>query len=149
MQITFSSEEINYKIKNSRLHKEWIQKVIKKEKCQAGKIQFVFCSDESLLEKNITFLAHQTLTDIITFDYSELGVLNGEIYISVDRVKENAIKFKIKEEEELRRVIIHGVLHLCGYKDKKTLEKRQMREKENDSLLMYLKLLPKKQPKTS
>ena len=137
MAIHFLNEDVNLKIKEKSNLKRWIEKVIRLENKMPGLIQFVFCSDESLLIKNQTFLSHNTLTDIITFDYSTDRIISGEIYISLDRVKENALKFNCKEEEELRRVIIHGVLHLCGYEDKSEKQKKQMRNKENNSLILF------------
>jgi len=101
-------------------------------------IHYIFCSDDYLLEKNIAFLGHHTLTDIITFDLSEQeAALSAEIYISVERVKENAASFSVPYTEELHRVIFHGLLHLCGFKDKTAAEKAVMRQKEQDCLNRY------------
>lgn len=97
-------------------------------------------SDESLLEINREYLKHNTYTDIITFNYNEGKNIAGDIFISVDRVKENAQKFEVKFEEELHRVMIHGVLHLCGYKDKSKTDSGLMRKKENNALLLFKKL---------
>lgn len=107
------------------------------EKKEVEKIDFVFCSDAFLLPLNKKYLRHQTLTDIITFDYSNKKILAGEIYISLDRVKENAKTFGVEFSEELYRVMLHGVLHLIGYRDKTAEEKSRMRRKEN----RYLRLL--------
>ena len=137
MAIYFLNEDVPLKLKDKSNLKRWIESVIDLEKKKPGLIQFIFCSDKSLLIKNKTFLSHNSLTDIITFDYSTEKSISGEIYISLDRVKENALKFNCKEEEELRRVIIHGVLHLCGYKDKSEKQKIQMRSKENNSLILF------------
>ena len=100
-------------------------------------MNFVFTSDEALLNTNIQFLNHNTYTDIITFDYCDKDVVHGDIIISVERVKENAAKFNVEFNEELKRVIIHGVLHLCGYKDKSTRDAELMRKKENSALRKY------------
>ncbi|MGC6490821.1 MAG: rRNA maturation RNase YbeY [Flavobacteriales bacterium] len=108
-----------------------LTRLIKEEKMNLGVINYIFCDDSYLLEKNQIFLKHNTLTDIITFDYSEKKVLNADIFISIDRVKENAINFVVPFDSELRRVMIHGILHLIGYKDKTDKEKVQMREKED------------------
>jgi len=109
----------------------WIKTVITKENKTLGEINYIFCTDEYLLEKNQTFLNHNTYTDIITFDYSEEKQISGDIFISIERVKENARKFAVEFETELKRVMIHGVLHLIGYKDKSEDEQKLMREKEN------------------
>lgn len=104
---------------------------IRKEGYQISSLNYIFCSDESLLEMNIKHLKHHTYTDIITFDLSsEKKTIEGEIYISVDRVKDNAAKFSVPFTEELYRVMIHGVLHLCGYKDKTNSAQKKMRTKE-------------------
>jgi probable rRNA maturation factor len=101
-------------------------------------ISYIFCDDAYLLEKNLQFLNHDTLTDIITFDLSEKDTeLISEIYISVDRIRENAEKFKIDYQTELHRVLFHGALHLCGFKDKKKEDKALMTEMENDCLKKY------------
>ncbi len=101
------------------------------------KLDYIFCSDDYLLEINQQFLDHDTYTDIITFDYCSEGMLEGEIYISTDRVKENAVAFKVDESDELRRVIVHGLLHLIGYSDKGQQEKNLMREKESEMMQMF------------
>ncbi len=113
----------------------WIKEVARREKKTIKEINYIFCSDEYLLQLNQGFLNHKTLTDIITFDNSEgKNGLEGEIYISIERVQENAIKFNTEFEDELHRVMIHGVLHLIGYKDKKPSEKALMRKKEEACL---------------
>lgn len=130
--IHFFYEDIPFRLKQALKLKTWIKATIKKESFELGQLTYVFCSDESLLTRNVQFLKHNTLTDIITFDLSEEeGVIDGEIYISIDRVRENASKFSKTFEDELHRVIIHGVLHLVGYGDKKPELKAIMREKED------------------
>ncbi len=130
--ILFFSEEIPFKLKQSRKINQWIKSAIEKEKCVLKCLTYVFCSDESLLKRNIQYLHHHSLTDIITFDLSEeKGVIEGEIYISIDRVQENSLKFSKTFEDELHRVLIHGVLHLAGYRDKKADQKAKMRKKED------------------
>lgn len=109
----------------------WISQTILEENRKEGEINYIFCSDDYLVRLNIDFLDHDTLTDIISFDYSIGKELHGDIYISVDRVKENASDFKVSFKEELSRVMIHGVLHYCGYKDKSKEEAEVMRSKEN------------------
>lgn len=114
-----------------------IKAIAEEELREVGDISFVFCDDNYLLKINSEFLDHDTYTDIITFNYSVGNELISEIYISTDRVEENAKKYKQTFENEIHRVMIHGVLHLCGYKDKLTEEKQIMRDKENH----YLSLL--------
>lgn len=134
MAITFHSQMKGFKLRNPSKIKPWIKKIISSEKKICGELSFVFMSDEELLKINRRFLNHDTYTDIITFDYTEEKKINGEIMISVERVAENSEKLNTEFDEELRRVIIHGVLHLCGYKDKSRADKKTMREKENAAL---------------
>ena len=101
------------------------------ENYESGEITIVFCTDDYLLEINKTYLNHDFYTDIITFDYTMNGVISGDLFISVDRVKDNAESFSVSFDNELKRVIYHGVLHLCGYKDKTEKDEKEMREKEN------------------
>jgi rRNA maturation RNase YbeY len=136
--IRFFSEDISFKIDLPRKKTLWIKEVARREKKTIKEINYVFCSDKYLLQLNQGFLNHKTLTDIITFDNSEgKNGLEGEIYISIERVQENAIKFNNEFEDELHRVMIHGVLHLIGYKDKKPSEKALMRKKEEACLSLY------------
>jgi rRNA maturation RNase YbeY len=135
MPIHYFYEQIDFKIETPRKASTWITLVAKTEKKEIGDLTYVFCSDDYLLSLNQQFLKHNTLTDIITFDYSEgKNELSGEIYISIDRVADNAAKFKTDFQDELHRVMIHGVLHLVGYKDKKSAEKARMRKKEEACL---------------
>ena len=115
-------------LKNSN---DWLQKVITTEKKQLGEIVFVFCKDAYLLEKNIQFLKHETLTDVITFDYCEGNQISGDILISVDRVKENSEIFEVTFLNELDRVMVHALLHLLGYKDKTREDAKLIRSKED------------------
>ena len=133
--IRFFSEGIPFKIDSPRKNVSWIKEVARREKKTIKEINYIFCSDGYLLQLNQGFLNHKTLTDIITFDNSEgKNGLEGEIYISIERVQENALKFNTEFEDELHRVMIHGVLHLIGYKDKKPFEKALMRKKEEACL---------------
>jgi probable rRNA maturation factor len=133
--IHFFSQNTRFKLKNPRKITSWIKRVVEEEGSSLQEINYVFCTDSYLLTLNQGFLKHNTLTDIITFDYSETrSSLEGEIYISIDRIKENAVKYGISFEDELGRVMIHGVLHLLGYKDKKPSEKALMRKKEEACL---------------
>ena len=122
---------IDFQIFNKRTFASWIKRVAKKEGATVGDLNFIFCSDKFLLEKNKAYLKHNALTDIITFNYSDKHNISGDVFISIDRVKENALLFSESFENELKRVIIHGVLHLLGYKDKSKKEKAIMRNKED------------------
>jgi len=134
MPISFNNQSIPFKLKNKAKLKLWIKSVVEKEKHTLGTINYVFCNDAELLEINLKHLNHNTFTDIITFDYTEGVKINSDIFISINRVEENAKKFKVSFEEELHRVMIHGVLHLCGYKDKSKSDTELMRKKENWAL---------------
>jgi len=135
MPIRFFTEDTDFALAHPRKTSAWISQAARKEKSEIKEINYIFCSDSFLLGLNQDYLEHDTLTDIITFDYSvSKKALEGEIYISIDRVSENAFKFKRDFEEELHRVIIHGVLHLAGYKDKKPSDKAIMRKKEDTYL---------------
>lgn len=140
MPIRFFSEDIEFKLTTPGRIRQWITKSALKEKKATGEINYIFCSDKYLLALNQQYLNHDTLTDIITFDNSERKTISGEIYISVERVVENSAKYGVELENELRRVIIHGVLHLCGYKDKSATQKSAMRKKEDACLSLWGKL---------
>ena len=116
----------------------WLKKVVKKEEKKLGCLNFIFCSDKHLLEINKKYLKHTALTDVITFDFSESKkTIEGDVYISTDRVKENAQKYSVSFKKELLRTLVHGVLHLIGYKDKKEKEKKIMFLKEQNFLRMF------------
>ncbi len=134
MAIQFQNQNITFKLQNKTDLKHWIKKIIELEKKKLGKLNFVFTSDDELLKINLEYLKHNTYTDIITFDYCENITINGDILISIERVIDNAKKFGIDFEIELKRVLIHGVLHLCGYKDKTKKDSELMRKKENEAL---------------
>ena len=131
----FSSTDFVIKDKN-RLTL-WIEEVINKERRLIKELVFNFCSDDSLLKLNKEFLNHDTLTDVITFDYSVSETISGEVFISVDRVRANSKEFHQDFNDEIKRVMIHGVLHLCGYKDKTPKEKALMSDKENLYLAIF------------
>lgn len=118
-------------------NKKWLNQVISNEAKEEGDITYIFCDDDYLLEKNIRFLNHNTLTDVITFDYCEGNSVGGDIFISIERVKENSEVFKVDFLTELNRVMVHGLLHLLGYKDKTERESNLMRKKENYYLSKY------------
>jgi len=123
--------EIDFRLSNEGDLIKWISGVIVSEEFSEGDINYIFCDDAYLHKLNVEFLEHDTLTDIISFDYSVGKELHGDIFISIDRVKENAELFGVDFETELRRVMVHGVLHYCGFKDKNKLDVIQMRAKEN------------------
>ena len=129
--ILFHNADTSYILKNKRIISSWITDTIKEEEKQLEEISYIFCTDDYLLKINQEHLNHDTYTDIITFDYTENGIISSEIYISVDRVRENAKNLGVAALDEMHRVIIHGVLHLCGYKDKSDLQSQEMRGKEN------------------
>ena len=129
--ILFHNADTSYILKNKRIISSWITDTIKEEEKQLEEISYIFCTDDYLLKINQEHLDHDTYTDIITFDYTEDGIISSEIYISVDRVRENAKNLGVAALDEIHRVIIHGVLHLCGYKDKSDLQSQEMRGKEN------------------
>ena len=136
--VAFFSEHIRFRFPHSAKARSWVKKVIASEGFDLIQLNYIFTSDEYLLQINQQYLSHSNLTDIITFDNSDQeGVVEGDIFISIPRVKENASTFDQTFERELFRVIIHGVLHLCGYKDKSATQKRLMRKKEDH----YLSLL--------
>lgn len=138
MAINFTPHEVKLNLKNRTRLKTFIKDLFAREGQGLRNLQYVFCTDEYLLQINQEFLQHDTLTDIVTFELGESPeVTEGEIYISIDRVKENAVKFNVTEEQELHRVIFHGALHLCGYKDKTKDQSALMREKENECLQRY------------
>lgn len=141
----FTTEESNesdrdFTLFNKKDVSAWISEVITSEGFEEGEITYVFCDDAYLHSLNVKFLEHDTLTDIISFDYSLGKQINGEIYISIERVKENAEEFNASFTEELHRVIIHGILHYCGYKDKSETEAKEMRKRE-DKALSLVKLI--------
>ncbi len=137
MAISFQNQEIQFKLSDKIKIKSWIKTIVELEKKKLGQINFVFTTDAELLKTNIEFLNHDTYTDIITFDYCEGKLINGDIIISIERIKENAQKFKVEFDSEVKRVIIHGVLHLCGYKDKSTKDAVVMKGKENWALKKF------------
>lgn len=134
--ISFFTEDIAFVLKQKANVREWINSTVKTEGFKRiSELNFIFCSDAYLLDINKQYLNHDTYTDIVTFDSSEEeDIIAGDIFISIDRVRENADKFNVLERDELHRVIIHGVLHLCGFYDKKKEEKDLMTAKENEYL---------------
>ncbi|WP_417355971.1 rRNA maturation RNase YbeY [Flavobacterium sp.] len=129
--------ETDFKLENEALYEEWVSKIIDSEDKTEGEINYIFCDDEYLLQKNIEFLNHDTLTDIISFDYTMGNLISGDIFISVERVKDNAADFNTEFIEELKRVMAHGILHYCGYKDKTDEDSALMRFKENEKINLF------------
>lgn len=134
--ILFHSES-EFILHKKSLYKKWIKKCVVSLTKEVGNINYIFCDDDYLLKINKEYLNHDTYTDIISFDYSEKDKLSGDIYISVDRLKENANNFETTFKEELNRVLIHGILHFAGFNDKTKAEKAEMRKQEN----YYISLL--------
>jgi len=134
--INFYSEN-NFRLSEERQYEEWLKEVISSEGKKIGEISFIFCDDEYLLEINQKYLDHDTYTDIISFDNSVGNILGGDIFISTERVMENAANFNVSFDEELKRVMVHGVLHFCGYRDKTSEEKEVMRSKEEEKMKMF------------
>lgn len=135
--ILFHEEDTSFVLQNEHTYISWIQAVIEAESCHLQQLNYIFCSDPALLKVNIEYLNHDTFTDIITFPYAAPPTIEGDIFISIDRVKENAAQFDQSFERELRRVMIHGVLHLCGYGDKSEGEQKTMRAKENAAIALF------------
>ncbi len=130
--IHFFVEDTDFKPAQKTAIRRWVKESAKAEGFKIGEISIIFCSDSYLLDINKRYLNHHTFTDIVTFDNSEeTDTISGDIFISIDRIRENAAKFGVAEREELCRVIIHGILHLCGYGDKEKQEKAMMTEKED------------------
>jgi probable rRNA maturation factor len=129
--------EIDFEIPEETTYTDWISSVILSENKSEGEINYIFCNDDYLVQINQQYLNHDTLTDIISFDYSLGNEIHGDIYISIERVRENAEEFKVSFEEELKRVMIHGVLHYCGYKDKSESDELLMRSKEDEKIKLF------------
>ncbi|RZA01022.1 MAG: rRNA maturation RNase YbeY [Sphingobacteriaceae bacterium] len=134
-RISFFEEDIQYNLKDKLKVKRWIKDTIEAEGYQLDELTYIFCSDAYLLQINQQYLNHDTYTDIITFDNSaEKGIITGDIFISIERIRENAAKFDQSVTDELHRVIIHGTLHLLGYKDKSPVDRKNMTQMEDKYL---------------
>lgn len=129
--------ELEFQLENEEQYSSWISNVISSENKKEGDINYIFCDDEYILEINKQYLDHDYYTDIISFDYSVGNELHGDIFVSVERVRENAMEFEVTFDEELKRVLVHGVLHYCGYKDKTEEEELLMRSKEDEKIKMF------------
>ena len=135
--IAYYTEDVKMPTFPKRKMNAWIKSVANKYKKNVGEIAYIFCSDKKILEVNKQYLQHDYYTDIITFDYCEKDVLNGDIFISIETVSSNAERFRVSFEEELRRILIHGILHLCGQDDKTPALRAEMTKKENEALEMW------------
>ncbi|MFV8334880.1 rRNA maturation RNase YbeY [Flavobacterium sp. RSP29] len=129
--------ETDFNLDNEEAVAAWLGNVITSENKKEGEINYIFCDDEYLHKINVEYLDHDTLTDIISFDYSMGNELHGDIFVSIERVKDNATDFNVSFEEELKRVLVHGILHYCGYKDKGEVEELLMRSKEDEKIAMF------------
>jgi probable rRNA maturation factor len=129
-------KQSKYQVIKPRVTSAWIKTIAQKYKRKIGAIQYIICTDEELLQINLDYLKHDYYTDIITFDYSEGNTISGDIFVSIDRVSENATKLGILLNDEWHRVLIHGILHLCGFKDKTAKDAKIMRENEEKALKM-------------
>lgn len=134
IEFHFKSE---FQLENIAQHSDWVSRIINSEDFVVGQVDYIFCSDDDLLKINVEYLDHDTLTDIITFDYSDGTTISGDVFISTDRVMDNAIAFNVDFSEELLRVMSHGVLHLMGYGDKSEKEASLMRKKEEEKIKMF------------
>ncbi|MFH6966024.1 rRNA maturation RNase YbeY [Flavobacterium sp. FlaQc-28] len=129
--------ETEFILDNEQAFSDWLSAVIVSENKNEGEINYIFCDDEYLHKINVEYLDHDTLTDIISFDYTVGNELNGDIFVSIERVEDNAKDFNVSFEEELKRVLAHGILHYCGYKDKSDTEAEFMRSKEDEKIAMF------------
>jgi probable rRNA maturation factor len=129
--------ETDFALENEEAVALWLSTVITSENKKEGEINYIFCDDEYLHKINLEYLNHDTLTDIISFDYTMGAELSGDIFVSIERVKDNAVDFNVSFEDELKRVLVHGILHYCGYKDKGENDERLMRSKEDEKLALF------------
>ena len=129
--------ETDFELENEAQYEDWISRIIESEGFDEGEINYIFCDDEYLHKINVEYLDHDTLTDIIRFDYTVGNLIQGDIFVSIERVKDNANDFNVSFDEELKRVLSHGVLHYCGYKDKSPEDEALMRSKEEEKMQMF------------
>lgn len=134
MPVYIHEQDTKFHVEQKRVLKKWLQQVVGNHSKKAGDINIILCSDEELLRMNQEVLKHDTYTDIITFNYNSSKMVSGDLFLSIERIRENASKFAVRIEQELHRVMVHGVLHLIGFNDKTEKERSQMRLKENESL---------------
>ena len=134
--ISFNYES-DFTLENEEIYASWIETIVESENKILGEISYIFCDDDYLHNINMQYLNHDTLTDIISFDYTEGDIISGDIFISIERVQDNANDFNVSFDEELKRVLAHGVLHYCGYKDKTDSEALLMRAKEEEKIKLF------------
>lgn len=134
--ITFNYES-DFVLSNESIYSSWISAIIESENFLEGEINYIFCNDDYLHAINLQYLNHDTLTDIISFDYTEGSLISGDIFVSIERVLDNAQEFNVSFEDELKRVLAHGVLHYCGYKDKSEEDAFLMRQKEDEKISLF------------
>ena len=134
--ITFNYEN-DFVIENKVVYQNWISKIITSEGFSEGEVNYIFCDDDYLLNINIEYLNHDTYTDIISFDYTVGNLVQGDIFISTERVAENALNHKVSFDDELKRVLSHGILHYCGFKDKTNEDVKLMRQKEDEKIALF------------
>lgn len=139
MSVSFHSEHLTFNLKQKTRHRDWIKRCVSLHSKIPGDISFIFTTNEHILRINRDYLNHNYFTDVISFDYTDGNIITGDVFISLDQVNENASYFGVAEEDELRRVMIHGVLHLVGFKDDTAGERETMREMENEALHLWLK----------
>ncbi len=129
--------ETDFELENEAKYEDWVSRIIESEGFDEGEINYIFCDDDYLHKINVEYLDHDTLTDIISFDYTVGNLIQGDIFISIERVRDNANDFNVSFDEELKRVLSHGVLHYCGYKDKSPKDEALMRSKEEEKMQMF------------
>jgi probable rRNA maturation factor len=129
--------ETDFQLENEEVFENWIIDIVDSEASVVGEINYVFCDDEYLHKMNVEYLNHDTLTDVISFDYTVGNLIQGDIFISIQRVRDNAGDFKVTFQEELKRVMCHGLLHYCGYKDKTDDDAKLMRLKEEEKIKLF------------
>lgn len=140
--VEFHLEDIHLALPDAELMQQWLHSLVERENGTLHRLTFIFCSDQYLHQLNRQYLQHDTLTDIITFPFREAPVVEGDIFISIERIRDNATQFNVSFDRELHRVMAHGVLHLCGYLDKTPEDKKIMTQKENDALSLLEQLKP-------
>ena len=129
--------ELDFSLEQEDIYTSWIETIVESENKILGEISYIFCDDDFLHNINMQYLNHDTLTDIISFDYTEGDIISGDIFVSVERVEDNAKDFNVSFDEELKRVLAHGVLHYCGYKDKSDEDALLMRSKEEEKIKLF------------
>jgi rRNA maturation RNase YbeY len=139
--VTFHTEKTDFKLKQKLLHKKWVIQWIESQDAFCGKIAYIYTSNKQIRLINKEYLNHNYFTDVITFDYTKGNTISGDIFISIDQVRINAINYGTEENEELRRVMIHGVIHLLGYNDENDEERLVMQKMENEALHLWLKMV--------